>query len=68
MDATGALCLKQPWPGMARTIYGDHEHFLDTYYRPFPGRSYICRAITLKVLVTTMDAQWEGMGDVGSAR
>ena len=26
------------------------------------------RLITLKVLVTTIDAQWEGMGDVGSAR
>ena len=28
----------------------------------------ICKPITLKVLVTAIDAQWEGMGDVGSAR
>ena len=27
-----------------------------------------CVILTLKVLVTTIDAQWEGMGDVGSAR
>ena len=36
-DVTGALCLKKPWPGMARTIYGAHGRFLDTYYRPFRG-------------------------------
>ena len=28
----------------------------------------ICEKLTLKVLVATIDAQWEGMGDVGSAR
>nr|XP_009861319.2 acetyl-coenzyme A synthetase 2-like, mitochondrial [Ciona intestinalis] len=36
----GALCIKNPWPGMARTIYGDHERFMDTYYRPFPGHYF----------------------------
>ncbi|KAF6039105.1 ACSS1 [Bugula neritina] len=36
-DVTGSLCIKKPWPGMARSIYGDHERFLDTYLRPFPG-------------------------------
>ncbi|XP_046645729.1 acetyl-coenzyme A synthetase 2-like, mitochondrial isoform X2 [Daphnia pulicaria] len=36
-DVTGALCLKKPWPGMARTIYGTHSRFLETYYRPFNG-------------------------------
>ena len=29
--------MRRPWPGMARTIYGDHEKFLNTYYRPYPG-------------------------------
>lgn len=37
-DVTGALCIKKPWPGMARTIYGDHQRFLQTYYKDFPGR------------------------------
>ena len=29
--------MKKPWPGMARTIYGCHERFLDTYFKPFNG-------------------------------
>ena len=29
---------------------------------------FICTQLTLTVLVTTIDVQWEGMGDVGSAR
>ena len=37
-EVSGNLCVRKPWPGMARTIYGDHERFLDTYYRPYPGK------------------------------
>jgi acetyl-CoA synthetase len=33
----GKLCIKSPWPAMARTIYGDHQRFIDTYYKEFPG-------------------------------
>ena len=29
--------MRRAWPGMARTIYGDHERFLATYYEPYPG-------------------------------
>lgn len=36
-NVTGALCLKKPWPGMARTIYGSHDRFLETYFNPFRG-------------------------------
>lgn len=36
-NSTGKLCIKNPWPGMARTIYGDHQRFLDTYLKPFYG-------------------------------
>ncbi|MCY4570213.1 MAG: acetate--CoA ligase [Candidatus Poribacteria bacterium] len=35
--ATGYLCIKTAWPGIMRTVYGDHERFLDTYFRRFPG-------------------------------
>ena len=35
--ATGLLALKKPWPGMARTIQGDHQRFIDTYLRQFEG-------------------------------
>ena len=36
-NSKGILCIKQPWPGMARTINGSHQRYLDTYLRPFPG-------------------------------
>ena len=31
-DEGGKLCIKKPWPGMMRTIYGDHQRFIDTYF------------------------------------
>jgi acetyl-CoA synthetase len=34
---SGLLAIKRPWPGMARTIQNDHQRFVDTYLRPFPG-------------------------------
>ena len=33
----GNLCIKFPWPGMARTVYGDHERFKQTYFAAYPG-------------------------------
>lgn len=33
----GNLCLRSPWPGQARTVYGDHARFEDTYFSRFPG-------------------------------
>jgi len=33
----GVLCIGQPWPGIARSIYGDHGRYLDTYLKPYPG-------------------------------
>ncbi len=36
-DVRGNLCLKGTWPGQARTIYGDHRRFKDTYFTRFPG-------------------------------
>jgi len=32
VDESGKLCIKKPWPGMARTMWGDHERFIDTYF------------------------------------
>jgi len=34
---SGALCLAAPWPGQARTVWGDHQRFKDTYFRQYPG-------------------------------
>ncbi|KAM9465944.1 acetyl-coenzyme A synthetase 2-like, mitochondrial [Clarias gariepinus] len=36
-DISGALCIGQPWPGMARSIFGDHQRFVDAYFKPYPG-------------------------------
>ena len=36
-DVRGNLCMKRPWPGQARTIYGDHGRFRETYFTRFPG-------------------------------
>ncbi|XP_045899244.1 acetyl-coenzyme A synthetase 2-like, mitochondrial isoform X3 [Micropterus dolomieu] len=34
---SGALCIAQPWPGMARTIHNNHQRFIETYCQPYPG-------------------------------
>ncbi len=34
---SGNLCLKRSWPGQARTIFGDHARFRETYFSRFPG-------------------------------
>ena len=36
-NTEGKLCVKYPWPSMARTIYGDHKRFIETYFSAFPG-------------------------------
>ncbi|WP_020481284.1 acetate--CoA ligase [Methylomonas sp. MK1] len=36
-EAEGVLVLTYPWPGQARTVYGDHARFIDTYFAKFPG-------------------------------
>jgi len=36
----GRLTIKYPWPSMARTIYGDHQRFKDTYFSTFPGKYF----------------------------
>ena len=33
----GYLVLKKPWPGLMRTVYGDHQRFIETYWKKFPG-------------------------------
>jgi acetyl-CoA synthetase len=37
MEAEGRLCVKFPWPSMARTIYGDNQRYIDTYFSAFKG-------------------------------
>jgi acetyl-CoA synthetase len=35
--ATGNLVLTDAWPGLMRTVYGDHQRFIDTYFKAYPG-------------------------------
>ena len=37
---SGALCLTKPWPGQARTIWGDHRRFRATYFTQYPGKYF----------------------------
>ncbi|HZF33254.1 MAG TPA: acetyl-coenzyme A synthetase, partial [Candidatus Angelobacter sp.] len=39
-EATGNLCILDSWPGMMRTVYGDHQRFIDTYFKTFPGKYF----------------------------
>ena len=36
-EAEGNLVVTAPWPGMMRSVYRDHQRFIDTYLKPFPG-------------------------------
>ncbi len=36
-NESGALSVRRPWPGIARTIYGNHQRYIDTYFKPYQG-------------------------------
>jgi acetyl-CoA synthetase len=36
-DVSGNLCIKFPWPSIARTIWGDHQRYKETYFTAYPG-------------------------------
>jgi acetyl-CoA synthetase len=38
--AEGNLCIADSWPGMMRTVYGDHKRFVETYFSTFKGRYF----------------------------
>jgi acetyl-CoA synthetase len=39
-EASGILCIVDSWPGQARTIYGDHERFIQTYFSTYKGKYF----------------------------
>ena len=39
-NVSGLLCMAASWPGMMRTIYGDHERFIQTYLSQYPGKYF----------------------------
>ena len=36
----GRLCIAQSWPGQMRTVYGDHQRFIDTYFSQYDGKYF----------------------------
>ena len=36
-EAEGVLCIKESWPGQMRTVYGDHQRFMETYFQQYQG-------------------------------
>ena len=36
----GRLCIDQSWPGQMRTVYGDHQRFIDTYFSQYDGKYF----------------------------
>ena len=39
-EAEGNLCIEMSWPGQMRSVYGEHQRFIDTYFKTFPGRYF----------------------------
>jgi acetyl-CoA synthetase len=39
-ETTGNLVLADSWPGQMRSVYGDHQRFVDTYFKTYPGKYF----------------------------
>jgi acetyl-CoA synthetase len=39
-EGEGALVITRPWPAQMRTVYGDHQRFIDTYFKQYPGNYF----------------------------
>jgi acetyl-CoA synthetase len=39
-ETSGNLCLADSWPGQMRTVFGDHQRFIDTYFKTYPGKYF----------------------------
>ncbi len=39
-EGSGNLCITRPWPGMMRTVFGDHDRFVQTYFSSYKGKYF----------------------------
>ena len=39
-ECSGNLCIATSWPGQMRTVFGDHQRFIDTYFKTYPGKYF----------------------------
>ena len=59
-DVEGVLAFKQPWPSMARTVWGAHKRYMDTYLNVYPGY-YVS---VLLAVPTYLDENQTDMGNL----
>jgi acetyl-CoA synthetase len=60
-DVEGVLAFKQPWPSMARTVWGAHKRFMDTYLNVYKG--YYVRLDTIELMVKFVSDSSQFTGD-----
>jgi acyl-coenzyme A synthetase/AMP-(fatty) acid ligase len=55
----GRLCIAQSWPGQMRTVYGDHQRFIDTYFSQFEGNILPVMAVEeMKMATIGLQEEW----------
>jgi len=57
-DVEGVLAIKKPWPSMARTVWGAHKRYMDTYLNVYPGY-YVSTTNNLPVQLLTESSSRE---------
>lgn len=62
-DVEGVLAIKKPWPSMARTVWGDHKRYMDTYLNQYKGY-YVGNSCTMgsSKLLLKKEQQFTGDG------
>lgn len=62
-DVEGVLAIKKPWPSMARTVWGDHKRYMDTYLNQYKGY-YVSNSCTMgsSKLLLKKEQQFTGDG------
>lgn len=45
-ESSGVLCVKSPWPSMTRTVFNNHERYMNTYLKPYPGYYFTGDGVT----------------------
>ena len=53
-ECSGYLCVKNSWPGAFRTLYGDHERYETTYFKPFPGYYFTGDGCSRQVIISDL--------------
>lgn len=57
-ECSGYLCIKNSWPGAFRTLYGDHERYETTYFKPFPGYYFSGDGCSRSVVYKTIECSF----------